>query len=274
MNTRKRKVNIKKIRKNHRKSLKIYKGGRENVKVGRNANIEATGSDATIEAKGSDKNMQKIMENIEAKNKADLDKINPFPSGFDVLAGVNGFLADKIKNITQGLFIKSIELVGAYTDVDLFDKDYLNDKLDKLYIVVTDSETKEKIKQIMPELAEYGIILIEAGKPFMKKFVNEGAVVLTDVMGKLGESGVKILLDASESIPLWGAAIGMARLLNTSAIAFISSANAVNKGIELSSNTMNATMQNFKKIMDEKKQLGENVNQSINNFSKTSAIKQ
>lgn len=236
MNTRKRKVNIKNIHKKHRKSFKVHKGGSD-----------------------------EIMKQIEAKNEADLKKINPFPSGFDVFAGVNGFLVEKIKNITQGLFVKSIELVGAYSNVDLFDKDYLNDKLDKLYIVVTDSETKENIKKIMPELAEYGIILIEAGKPFMKKFVDEGAVVLTDVMTKVGESGVKILLDASESIPVWGAAIGMARLLNTSAIAFISSANAVNKAITLSANTTNATMQNFKKMLDEKKRLTNEIDNSIKN---------
>lgn len=184
----------------------------------------------------------------------------------DIFKNMNFTLVDKIKDLTKGVTIKSIEAVGNMTDVDFFDKGDINSKLEKIVVVITDPTTKAKFKEILKQYVDYGFILLEASEPFAKPMIEKGSMIMTDALSKLGEAATKILLNSLTEIPGFGVVIGSMRSLDSAGSAFLSVINASSQVIELSSDSINGAFKNFKQLMNEKTQIANRTENSITEF--------
>lgn len=178
----------------------------------------------------------------------------------------------KTTDLLEGLTLKGIERLGLLLGVDLSNANNINEKLEQIKIVLSDPKNKEKIKEIVKELAENGAVMLEAASPFIQPLVDKAIKVGSDSASKIGEAAVKIALNTAEEIPVAGVVIGTVRSLSNAGEAFLAATNAANQVIASSSDTINAASKNYEKIMKEKmaqKMDSMNrINQSVSNFQK------
>lgn len=179
----------------------------------------------------------------------------------------NSEIVKKSINLLKGLFVTATERIAKLANVNIDDSSDINTKLDEIKQALINPENKEKLRQIVSQLAENGAIIIQAGSPFFKEFMEKAVNIGTKTLSEIGESIVKIGLNVSEEIPGLGILIGTIRSLSNAGEAFVASTNAMSEIITASSDAINAASMNYKKIMDEKKQSMNRIQNSISNFT-------
>ena len=120
---------------------------------------------------------------------------------------------------------------------------------------------------MVANFAQVGIVALDAAKPFIDDLIDEIFEKLKVVGTEFGEAGVKIALNTLEEIPGYGVIIGTIRSASNAAEAVLASSNAFSEVVTKTSDTINASVQNFDKLMKEKGDLINRTTESINKFS-------
>jgi methyl-accepting chemotaxis protein len=115
--------------------------------------------------------------------------------------------------------------------------------------------------------AEIGAIAIKAAEPFTKPLIDKTVEAGGEALSKMGEAGVKVILNTAEEIPVLGVAIGTIRSLSNIGEAIVSSVNAGSEVVSSASDTINASVKNFDRLIQEKQQIMNRTQASVNEFS-------
>jgi hypothetical protein len=178
----------------------------------------------------------------------------------------NSPILQKTGELAEGIAVKTIENIGLLLGIDLSNPQDINGNLDKIKLALADPETREKIKSIIGEISEILAIALEAAGPFIEPLMNKTFEMGTDALSQMGEAAVKIGLNTAEEIPGVGVLIGTIRSLSSAMEAFLAAANAGDEVITSSSDSINAALRNFKRLMKEKEYSLNRINNSVNNF--------
>ena len=176
-------------------------------------------------------------------------------------------ILDKTGDLAEGVAVKSIEGVGNLLGVDLSDSQNTGEKLEEIKTALSDPKNKEKVKEIISEAADVGAVVVEAASPFIKPLVEKSIDVGSVALSKMGESAVKIGLNTAEEIPGVGVLIGTVRSLSNAGEAVMAATNAAGEVVTASSDSINAATKNFERLIKEKQNSLNRINESVNNFT-------
>jgi len=228
---------------NNKKKTKRHKFLRKTRLIG--------GDDSTI----YDKNANEIMNEVKKERKINFDLGN-LP------------VIKKSRELLEGLSIKGIENLGLLLGVDLYSSQDINEKLEKIKVALADPRNKEKVREITSEAAKVGNIALEAATPFIKPLIDKTVDVGSEALSKMGESAVKIGLNTAQVIPGVGLVVGTFRSLNNAGEAMVAASNAASEVVTTTSDSINAATKNFERLMKEKMQGLNRINESVNKFQK------
>jgi hypothetical protein len=172
----------------------------------------------------------------------------------------------KSRELVEGLTIKGIEHLGILLGVDLSSSQSINERLEKIRLAFTDPKNQEKVREILNEAANVGNVAIEAASPFIKPLIDKTVDLGSEALSKLGESAVKIGLNTAEEIPGVGVVLGTVRSLNDAGEAILAASNAASEVVTTTSDSINAATKNFERLIKEKMQGLNRINESVNNF--------
>ena len=185
----------------------------------------------------------------EKEEKEDIEKIKQ-----EVQDEKNSNILGKSSEFAQGVAANAIENVGNLIGVDLDDPNLIE-------------ENKEKIKQISENAAEIGSIVAESVEPFTKPLIDKTIKAGTEAASKIGEAGVKVALNTATEIPGVGIIVGSIRSLGNIGDAVVSSVNAGSEVITSASDTINASVKNFDRLIKEKGDVLNRTKASIDEFT-------
>lgn len=243
----------KRLRKKN-KSYKIY-GGSENVI---NENIGRK----DIDSKDSDKDV--LINQI--KSQHSLSNFLP-DFGLSNLNLGDSKVLNKLTELTEGLALKSIDKSAEYLNIDLNNSDQFKEKLEDLKNVFNNPENKKLIGEIVANLSEVGAVALTAASPFITKLFEEITEKVKVIGSEFGETGVKVAMNTLGEIPGYGIIVGTVRSASNIGEAILASTNATAEVVTTASDTLNASMQSFDKLLKEKGDLIDRTTDSINKFS-------
>ena len=168
-------------------------------------------------------------------------------------ANKNSQILAKTKEIAQGATINALNTLGEMAGLDLTDPNLVQNN-------------RKKIQQMTKNAAEIGSIALEAAKPFTKPLIDQTVEAGSEALSKMGETGVKVVLNTAEEIPGVGVLIGSVRSLSNIGEAIVSSVNAGSEVISSASDSLNASLKNFNRLMEEKQQILNRTQSSVNEF--------
>jgi hypothetical protein len=202
----------------------------------------------------NDNNASQIMNEVKKERKFNIASLGNIP------------MFKKSSELAEGLTIKGIEHLGILLGVDLSNTQSINEKLTQIKIALADPKNKEKIKEIVSEAAKVGAVAIEAASPFIKPLVDKTVELSGDALTKMSEAAVKIGLNTAEEIPGVGVVIGTVRSLSNAGEAFAAATNAASEVVTTTSDSINAATKNFERLMKEKMNSVNRINESLNKF--------
>jgi hypothetical protein len=202
----------------------------------------------------NDNNANEIMNEVKKERKFNIASLGNFP------------MFKKTGELVEGLTLKGVERLASLLGINLSDSRSVNEKLGQIKLALSDPKNKEKIKEIVSEAAKVGAVAVEAASPFIQPLVNKTIAVGTESMSKIGESAVKIALNTAEEIPVAGVVIGTVRSLSNAGEAMAAASSAASEVVTASSDTINAATKNFERLMKEKMNSVNRINDSLNKF--------
>lgn len=201
--------------------------------------------------------VNKIMEQVKSERKLDLGNME---------------IVQKTQNLLKGLFLQATENIAKIANVDINSSTSVDQKLQQIKEALINPENKEKLKAIISELAKNGVIVIQAASPFLKELTDKVVPIITKTASDIGESIVKIGLNTAEEIPGVGVLIGTIRNISNVGEAISSSTNAASEIVTNTSDALKGVIMNYKNITQENMGRLNNINNSINEFKKSSQI--
>jgi hypothetical protein len=174
---------------------------------------------------------------------------------------------NKLNDLSESLAVKAIDKSAEYFNVDLKNSEQLKERLEDLKKVFDDPKNKELIGEISANLSEVGVVALTAASPFITKLLEETSEKVKLIGSEFGETGVKVALNTLGEIPGYGVIVGTVRSANNIGEAVLASTNATAEVVTTASDTLNASMQSFDKLLKEKGDLIERTTDSINKFS-------
>ena len=231
----------------------------------KNKSFKIGGSEAVVGSEtGAATSVDDITKNIEAQHS--LSNFLPdFSLGNSSLG--DSKVMNKIIELSEGLAIKTIDNTSKFFDLDLNDPEKFKERIEELKVLLNDPKNKELMREVAANFAQVGVVALDAARPFIDDLIREIFVKLKVVGNEFGEAGVKIALNTLEEIPGYGVIIGTIRSASNAAEAVLASSNAVSEVVTKTSDTINASVQNFDKLLKEKGDLINRTNESINKFS-------
>jgi hypothetical protein len=202
----------------------------------------------------NDNNASQIMNEVKKERKFNIASLGNIP------------MFKKTSELAEGLTIKGIEHLGILLGVDLSNTQSINEKLTQIKIALADPKNKEKVKEIVSEAAKVGAVAIEAASPFIKPLLDKSVELGSDALTKMSEAAVKIGLNTAEEIPGVGVVIGTVRSLSNAGEAFAAATNAASEVVTTTSDSINAATKNFERLMKEKMNSVNRINESLNKF--------
>lgn len=174
----------------------------------------------------------------------------------------------KIVDLSEGLAIKTIDNTSEFLNIDLDEgSEKFQERLEEIKAVLNEPKNKELMREVVANFAEVGIIALDAAKPFIDDLITVIFDKLKIIGSEFGEAGIKIVLNSLTEIPGYGVIIGTIRSVNNMGEAVLASSNAVSEIVTTTSDTINASIQNFDKLLKEKNDVIARTSESINNFS-------
>jgi hypothetical protein len=238
----------KRLRKKN-KSYKIY-GGSENV-INDNENIGKKDIDALTEQIKSQHSLSNFLPDFGLSN---------------VNLGDSKVL-EKLTDLSESLAVKTIDKSAEYLNVDLKNSEQFKEKLEDLKNVFNNPENKKLIGEVVANLSEVGVVALSAASPFITKLFEEITEKVKLIGSEFGETGVKVAMNTLGEIPGYGIIVGTVRSASNIGEAILASTNATAEVVTTASDTLNASVQSFDKLLKEKGDLINRTTDSINKFS-------
>jgi len=238
----------KRLRKKN-KSFKIY-GGSENENIGKK----------DIDSKDTDD----LTKQIKAQH-----SLSNFLPDFG-LSNVNlgdSKVLEKLTDLSESLAVKTIDKSAEYLNVDLKNSEQFKEKLEDLKNIFNNPENKKLIGEVVANLSEVGVVALTAASPFITKLFEEITEKVKLIGSEFGETGVKVAMNTLGEIPGYGIIVGTIRSASNIGEAILASTNATAEVVTTASDTLNASMQSFDKLLKEKGDLINRTTDSINKFS-------
>lgn len=182
-------------------------------------------------------------------------RVAGFTTGLsDSVAGLgdSAIVKDSIA-LTEGAAVIALEGMGDLVGVDLEHPE----------------KTTEQLNTLVKNSAVIGAVALEAAEPFIQPMVDKTIDVASKSASKVGESGVKILLNTAEEIPGVGVVLGTARSLSNLGEAVLSMTDAAGQITTTVSDTMNASSRNFTNLLKQKGNISQRTNDSIQTFNES-----
>jgi hypothetical protein len=212
------------------------------------------GGSLTNEKNENNANANEIMNEVKKERKFNAASLGSIP------------VIKKTGELAEGLTLKGVDKLGTLLGINFSDSRSVNEKLDQIKLALADPKNKEKIKDIVSEAAKVGAIAVEAASPFIQPLVNKSIAVGSEAMSKIGEAAVKIGLNTAEEIPGVGIVIGTVRSLSNAGEAIAAASSAASEVVTASSDTINAATKNFERLMKEKMNSMNRINDSLDKF--------
>ena len=235
------------------KKNRRYRKKNRTFKIG-GANEGATASDS-VAATGADEIKKKIEEEHSLGN-----LLPDFGLG-------DSKVMDKVVDLSEGVALKTIDNTANILGIDLDNSEQFKERVEDIKNVLDDPENKELIKDIAGEISEIGVVALDAAKPFVNELITDVSDKLGVIGNEFGETGVKVALNTLEEIPGAGVVIGTIRSASNIGEALLASTNATAEVVTKTSDTVNATLQNFDNLLKEKGDVLARTTESINKFS-------
>ena len=208
------------------------------------------------EASSNTAEVDKIKQEVEADKSLHMPSLN---LGLDLGLGDSEILKTT-GELAEGVTVNTLEGIGELAGVDLSDPQLVE-------------KNKEKIVQMGKNAAEVGVIALEAAEPFAKPLIDKTVEAGGEALSKMGEAGVKVLLNTAEEIPGVGVVLGTVRSLSNIGEAAISSINAGSEVITTASDSLNAATKNFERLIKEKDEIANRTQDSVQQFTGGSSRK-
>jgi hypothetical protein len=250
-----------------KKTKKIYRGGTDIMNSNELNNDTLKENKIMEEVKNSEK-FPSIMSNLNL-----MKPVSNLMEGAEGIAtSVIGNLKKPISNIVnesvtlgEGLIEKGIEKAGDIVGVDVTQPQIVENKLQQIENIISNPKIKEEVSKIA-EVAG------EAMEPYIGPLEEKVIQKTKEVGEELGKSAVQIGLNTAEEIPGVGVVIGTLRSLDQAAKAGLSTVNAFTEVSKDTTDAINATAKNYKRLMEEKSKIGERINNSISEFSNPQSL--
>jgi rRNA processing protein Gar1 len=254
-----------------KKTKKIYRGGAVNIN-----------SDEVNNTLKENKIMEDIKKNSEISSvmpNLNINMENLTKPVSNIIEGTKSVVSNIIEDVKipvsnivnkgvtlgEGLVEKGIEKVGDVVGVDVTQPQIIENKLHQIENVISNPEIKKEIGKIVE-------VTGEAMEPYIKP-LEEKVIEKTKEVGKeLGTSAVQIGLNTAEEIPGVGVVIGTLRSLDRAAKAGLSTVNAFAEVSKDTTDAINATAKNYKRLMGEKNKIGQRINNSISTFNNPQSL--
>jgi len=178
----------------------------------------------------------------------------------------NSKIVKKIIELTQGLAMKTIDRSAHFLNINLNDSEQFKQSLKDLKVLLTDPKNIQLMKEVVAEFAKVGVIALDAARPFIDNLITEIFDKLKIIGSQWGETGVKVALNTLEEIPGYGIIVGSIRSASNIGEAFFSTTNAAAEVWTRTSDNVNAAVQNFDKLLQEKNELITRTGGSIKKF--------
>lgn len=262
--TDKKRMNVIKNNKT-RKIQKIYKFNNKKTKCHKNRyykyykNRLIGGNDLS-----NNKTVNEIMNEVKNERKLNFASLGNLSA--PTFKTDNFPILKKTTDLVEGLTVKGVDHLAILLGVDFSNSQSISNKLEQIKAAINDPKNKEKVREIVNEAAQVGAVAIEAAEPFIKPLVDKTTELGNEALSKIGESAVKIGLNTVEEIPGVGVVIGTVRSLSDAGEAFLAASNAANEVITTTSDSINAATKNFERLMKEKTDGLNRINDSVNKF--------
>jgi hypothetical protein len=172
-------------------------------------------------------------------------------------------VSDDTVHLAEGLTLNAIEKSSELIGVDLANSEATRAKLDDIKDTLNDPKTQEKVNEVVGQAAEVGALAVEAAKPFLDPLIDTANEKGEEILTKLGQTGVKVLLNTATEIPGVGVVIGSLRSISNVGEAIVATANAGSEVAIASSDTINASAKNFDQLLAEKQHIETRTQSSI-----------
>lgn len=206
--------------------------------------------------------IEKIKQEVKQEREFKLPTLDSMVKDVDYDLGVSE-VVNKTKQLAASAALDSVEDVGKIIGINVMKPEEIQEKLDNINQSIHDPETIEKVKDIAEGVAEIGGVLIESTKPFVEPMINNTIEAAGDAASKIGEAGVKVILNTAEEIPGVGIVIGTVRSISNIGEAFVATANSGSEVVTDMADTVNASFKYFKELIKEK---GDVVNRTVNSI--------
>jgi hypothetical protein len=242
-----------------KKTKKLYRGGKSQLN-----DTQETVPNASSEAMKENQIMEEV------KNSSSLSSLMPNLNVSNIMGNIEGPIS-KIKQgavnivgdsvvLAEGLAEKGIEKLGDAVGVDVTHPETIEKKLHQFKNIISNPEIRQ-------ELANIGEVALESASPYIEPLKDKIIEKTQEVGKELGESAVKIGLNTVEEIPGVGIIIGTLRSLDQATKAGLSTVGAVSEVVKDTSDAINATAKNYKRLIGEKLEIGNRINNSISEFT-------
>jgi hypothetical protein len=208
-----------------------------------------------------------IMAKVKDDHKVDLPNLIPaMPQMPEVSYLGDSTIIEKTGQLAEGVTVNAIENTGALLGVDLSNPKETSEKLDDMKEAITNPENVEKMTEIVGEASKVGAVALKAAEPFTDPLLEKSGEVLDKSGSIIGKAGVNIILNTAEEIPVLGVMIGTIRSLSKIGEAGLAVADATSEIVTTSSDSVNATTQNFEDLMKEKGDVLKRTDDSVKEF--------
>ena len=208
---------------------------------------------------GAITNPQDILNSIENKSNEVRSK-NSVPN-------FGGIIFGKVFKLLEGLLVEYINKIALLLGVDISNPQQVNEKLEKIKIILSDPEIREKVKIIVERIVIIMEIAIEAAEPYAKPLAKKMAKIYVDMEGEFGGTTVKIARDVIQTIPGLNVIASLLDLSSNASKYILDTYNAKLQLQNAIANTVEASSINYSNLLKEKKELLDRTKESVNQFN-------
>lgn len=204
-------------------SYKRRKSGGTNKRGGTNGLNNVSVADANA-------NANRIMNEIEQQNNLSLSNIP-----------VVGSLVD----LTEGIAVKGIDMIGDKMGIDLDNPVSIGDKLDSIKMAMNDPRNEQKVKEIVDNAGRY----VDVAMPIVERAVDKTMPLVAKEATKAIRAGIATGINVAEDA--LGPIIGIPRTIMSAAEAANASVKAGSEVMKGTAEAIQGTFQAIKELPNE-----------------------
>ena len=162
--------------------------------------------------------------------------------------GIVGPATKLIGNVANNIASKAISGASSLLNIDLANKEDINDALEKQVKILSDPKTRENIGEVIGEGAEVLAESLKASQPAINQLFKTTTEAVEKSGTKIGKAAVNIIANTLEEIPMVGILVGTIRSVDKAIEAAQSIVNAGSEIVVASGDAVNQVTQNITEV--------------------------